>query len=62
MTNGSIYIEMAHLTDGQQLLLALPDEILPEGVGPDADGARQGAGRHVRREQPRHRHDRRTPS
>ena len=36
VTNGSIYIEMAHLTDGQQLLLALPDEVLPEGVGPDA--------------------------
>jgi len=36
VTNGSIYIDMAHLTDGQQLLLALPDELLPEGVGADA--------------------------
>ncbi len=26
LTNGSIYIEMAHLTNGQQLLLSLPDE------------------------------------
>jgi pimeloyl-ACP methyl ester carboxylesterase len=33
LTNGSIYIEMAHLTDGQQLLLSLPDERLPDGAG-----------------------------
>jgi pimeloyl-ACP methyl ester carboxylesterase len=33
LTNGSIYIDMAHLTDGQQLLLALPDERLPEASG-----------------------------
>ena len=26
LTNGSIYIDMAHLTQGQQLLLSLPDE------------------------------------
>jgi pimeloyl-ACP methyl ester carboxylesterase len=26
LTNGSIYIDTAHLTDGQQLLLSLPDE------------------------------------
>jgi pimeloyl-ACP methyl ester carboxylesterase len=26
LTNGSIYIDMAHLTNGQQLLLSLPDE------------------------------------
>jgi pimeloyl-ACP methyl ester carboxylesterase len=32
LTNGSIYIEQAHLTDGQQLLLSLPDEKLPDGV------------------------------
>jgi pimeloyl-ACP methyl ester carboxylesterase len=32
LTNGSIYIEQAHLTDGQQFLLSLPDEKLP----PDA--------------------------
>jgi pimeloyl-ACP methyl ester carboxylesterase len=34
VTNGSIYIDMAHLTDGQQLLLSLPDERLEAG-GPD---------------------------
>jgi pimeloyl-ACP methyl ester carboxylesterase len=28
ITNGSIYIEQAHLTNGQQLLLSLPDEKL----------------------------------
>jgi pimeloyl-ACP methyl ester carboxylesterase len=28
ITNGSIYIEQAHLTNGQQLLLSLPDELL----------------------------------
>ncbi|HTU37868.1 MAG TPA: alpha/beta hydrolase [Acidimicrobiales bacterium] len=32
VTNGSIYIEQAHLTNGQLLLLGLPDELLPEGV------------------------------
>ncbi len=34
VTNGSIYIEMAHLTPGQLGLLALPDAALAEG--PDA--------------------------
>ena len=29
ITNGSIYIEQAHLTNGQQLLLSLPDAKLP---------------------------------
>jgi pimeloyl-ACP methyl ester carboxylesterase len=38
VTNGSIYINTAHLTDGQQFLLALPDERLAEGLGPQADG------------------------
>ncbi len=38
VTNGSIYIEQAHLTDGQQLLLSLPDALLPEGVRIDATG------------------------
>jgi pimeloyl-ACP methyl ester carboxylesterase len=33
LTNGSIYIEMAHLTAGQELLLSLPDERLPETAG-----------------------------
>jgi len=32
VTNGSIYIEQAHLTAGQQLLLGLPDELLPPGI------------------------------
>jgi pimeloyl-ACP methyl ester carboxylesterase len=36
ISNGSIYLEMAHLTDGQQLLLSLPDECLAEGLGRDA--------------------------
>jgi pimeloyl-ACP methyl ester carboxylesterase len=34
LTNGSIYIEMAHLTDGQKLLLALNDERLASGPSP----------------------------
>jgi pimeloyl-ACP methyl ester carboxylesterase len=38
LTNGSIYIEMAHLTDGQKLLLSLPDERLGEGGGVGEDG------------------------
>lgn len=37
VTNGSIYIEQAHLTDGQQMLLGLPDELLPEGIPINAD-------------------------
>ena len=42
VTNGSIYIEMAHLSPGQELLLALPDERLAEdGV---VDAATVGAG------------------
>ena len=36
VTNGSIYIEQAQLTDGQLLLLSLPDELLPEGLPIDA--------------------------
>jgi pimeloyl-ACP methyl ester carboxylesterase len=31
ITNGSIYLELAHLTDGQQLLLSLPDSALEDG-------------------------------
>jgi pimeloyl-ACP methyl ester carboxylesterase len=34
LTNGSIYLEMAQLTDGQKLLLSLPDE--QTAGGPDA--------------------------
>jgi pimeloyl-ACP methyl ester carboxylesterase len=37
LTNGSIYLDMAHLTDGQKFLRSLPDEMLPEGGGPDAE-------------------------
>jgi pimeloyl-ACP methyl ester carboxylesterase len=37
VTNGSIYIAQAHLTDGQKLLLSLPDELLPEGLPLDAN-------------------------
>jgi pimeloyl-ACP methyl ester carboxylesterase len=34
VTNGSIYIAMAHLTAGQQLLLSLPDEPIDETMAP----------------------------
>ena len=36
VTNGSIYIAQAHLTNGQQMLLGLPDEVLPAGIPIDA--------------------------
>ena len=36
VTNGSIYIEQAQLTGGQQMLLGLPDEVLPPEVPIDA--------------------------
>ncbi len=36
VTNGSIYIDQARLTGGQQMLLGLPDEMLPEEVPIDA--------------------------
>jgi pimeloyl-ACP methyl ester carboxylesterase len=35
VTNGSVYIEMAHLSVGQQFLLSLPDERLPDTAGID---------------------------
>lgn len=38
LTNGSIYIDMAQLTAGQQFLLASPDERLEEGWGGDGAG------------------------
>jgi len=41
LTNGSIYIEMAHLSAGQELLLSLPDERLAPGL---IDEATVGAG------------------
>jgi len=34
ITNGSIYIEMAHLSPGQQMLLAMADEALPLEIAP----------------------------
>jgi len=37
VTNGSIYIEMAHLTAGQQLLLSLPDELIDPALAPGRD-------------------------
>jgi pimeloyl-ACP methyl ester carboxylesterase len=37
VTNGSIYLAMAHLTPGQLAMLEMPDEMLPEGLGPDHD-------------------------
>jgi pimeloyl-ACP methyl ester carboxylesterase len=40
VTNGSIYIEMAHLSAGQELLLSLPDERLPETTGITGDTMR----------------------
>jgi pimeloyl-ACP methyl ester carboxylesterase len=33
VTNGSVYLELAQLTDGQNLLLSLPDERVPDGPG-----------------------------
>jgi len=36
LTNGSIYIEMAHLSAGQELLLALPDEVMAPEQALDA--------------------------
>ncbi len=35
ITNGSIYMELVQLSAGQQLLLSLPDEQLPEGGAPE---------------------------
>ena len=37
LTNGSIYLDLAHLTDGQQLLASLPDEAIPADAAPDVD-------------------------
>jgi pimeloyl-ACP methyl ester carboxylesterase len=42
LTNGSVYIDMARLSDGQKFLLALPDERLPESAGPLDAGMRAG--------------------
>lgn len=40
LTNGSIFIDMAHLSTGQQFLLSLPDERLGEPLG--LDGMKPG--------------------
>ena len=37
LTNGSIYIEMAHLSPGQQMLLAMDDVALPRDAAPAED-------------------------
>lgn len=37
ITNGSIYLAMAQLTDGQKFLRALPDELLPGDTAPDQE-------------------------
>ncbi len=42
VTNGSIYIEMARLSVGQQVLLALPDERLAVDAGVDASAVAGG--------------------
>ncbi len=45
VTNGSIYIDMAHLTDGQRFLLSLPDERLATSLDPSGEtmvGALEG--------------------
>jgi len=42
LTNGSIYIDMAHLSAGQELLLALPDARLASGETLDAATVQAG--------------------
>jgi pimeloyl-ACP methyl ester carboxylesterase len=42
ITNGSIYMDLVQLSDGQKFLLGLPDEALPEGSGLNADGTAAG--------------------
>jgi pimeloyl-ACP methyl ester carboxylesterase len=42
ITNGSIYMDLVQLSDGQEFLLGLPDEALPEGSGLNADGTAAG--------------------
>jgi pimeloyl-ACP methyl ester carboxylesterase len=37
LTNGSIYLDLAHLTPGQEFLLSLPDASVPDDVAPDVD-------------------------
>lgn len=40
--NGSIYVHMAQLSDGQKLLLALPDEALPGDAAPTGEMFKAG--------------------
>jgi len=42
LSNGSIYMDLVQLTDGQKFLLALPDAALPEGSGLNTDGTAAG--------------------
>jgi pimeloyl-ACP methyl ester carboxylesterase len=42
LINGSIYIDLAHLSPGQQLLLALPDQKLPDDAPTDAASVMAG--------------------
>ncbi len=42
ISNGSIYIEMAHLSAGQEILLSLPDERLPGTVLDDGSTMKAG--------------------
>jgi pimeloyl-ACP methyl ester carboxylesterase len=42
LTNGSIYMDLVQLSDGQKFLLGLPDEALPVGSGLNADGTAAG--------------------
>ncbi len=42
LTNGSIYMDLVQLTDGQKFLLGLPDEALPVGSGLNAEGTAAG--------------------
>src|SRR5688500_4166598 len=37
LTNGSVYLALAQLTDGQKFLAALPDEALSDDTAPDLD-------------------------
>ncbi len=37
LSNGSIYLDLAHLTPGQQFLLSMPDLEVPPDVAPDVD-------------------------
>jgi len=42
LANGSIYSPLVQLSDGQHLLLSLPDATLPENMGPDQTAVMAG--------------------